>query len=109
MLTNLLFDFKPSNDNKSVLAMQILIFSLASNNGHFYPPEPFHEPSTSPPPRPQYNILPTSASCELLCTLYLIHGVFFLHWAFPKKLKYGKPRLGESTLTKIDLDTPNLA
>ena len=23
----------------------------------------------------------------------------FLHWASPKKLKYGKPRLGESTLT----------
>ena len=23
----------------------------------------------------------------------------FLHGAFPKKLKYGKPRLGESTLT----------
>ena len=27
----------------------------------------------------------------------------------PKKLKYVKPRLGESTLTKIVLDTPNLA
>ena len=27
-----------------------------------------------------------------------IQGVF-LHWASPKKLKYGKPRLGESTLT----------
>ena len=25
--------------------------------------------------------------------------VFFLHWASPKKLKYGKPRLGDSTLT----------
>ena len=25
-------------------------------------------------------------------------GVFF-HWYPPKKLKYGKPRLGESTLT----------
>ena len=24
---------------------------------------------------------------------------FFLHWYPPKKLKYGKPRLGESTLT----------
>ena len=23
----------------------------------------------------------------------------FFHWASPKKLKYGKPRLGESTLT----------
>ena len=23
----------------------------------------------------------------------------FLHWASPKKLKYGKPRLGESPLT----------
>ena len=28
----------------------------------------------------------------------LIQGVFF-HWYPPKKLKYGKPRLGESTLT----------
>ena len=36
----------------------------------------------------------------------LVQGVFF-HWASPKKLKYGKPRLGESTL--IGLDTPNLA
>ena len=26
-------------------------------------------------------------------------GCFFLHWYPPKKLKYGKPRLGESTLT----------
>ena len=32
----------------------------------------------------------------------------FLHWASPKKLKYVKLRLGESTLTKIVLDTPNL-
>ena len=37
-----------------------------------------------------------------------IQGVFFSHWYPPKKLKYGKPRLGESTLTKIVLDTPNL-
>ena len=27
----------------------------------------------------------------------------------PKNQKYGKPRLGESTLTYIGLDTPNLA
>ena len=27
-----------------------------------------------------------------------LQGVFF-HWYPPKKLKYGKPRLGESTLT----------
>ena len=32
-----------------------------------------------------------------LCSL-IIQGVF-LHWASPTKLKYGKPRLGESTLT----------
>ena len=37
-----------------------------------------------------------------------IQGVF-LNWYPPKKLKYGKPRLGESTLTYIGLDTPNLA
>ena len=35
-------------------------------------------------------------------------GCFFLHWS-PKKFKYGKCRLGESTLTQILLDTPNLA
>ena len=29
---------------------------------------------------------------------YQIQGVF-LHWASPKKLKYGEPGLGESTLT----------
>ena len=34
----------------------------------------------------------------LLSFLSQIRGVF-LHWAFPKKLEYGKPRLGESTLT----------
>ena len=28
-----------------------------------------------------------------------IQGVFFFHWYPPKKLKYGKHRLGESTLT----------
>ena len=33
----------------------------------------------------------------------------FFHWYPPKKLKYGKPRLGESTLTQIGQDTPNLA
>ena len=32
----------------------------------------------------------------------------FFHWASPKKLKYGKPRLGESTLTQIVLDIPNV-
>ena len=35
-----------------------------------------------------------------------IQGVFLTG---KKKLKYGKPRLGESTLTWIGLDTPNLA
>ena len=30
----------------------------------------------------------------------------FFHWVSPKKLRYGKPRLGESTLTYIVLDTP---
>ena len=28
-----------------------------------------------------------------------LYRVFFSHWASPKKLKYGNPRLGESTLT----------
>ena len=32
-------------------------------------------------------------------TYLIVQGVFFLHWYLPKKLKYGKPRLGESTLT----------
>ena len=35
-------------------------------------------------------------------------GCFF-NWYPPKKLKYVKPRLAESTLTWIGLDTPNLA
>ena len=34
---------------------------------------------------------------------------WFFHWYPPKKLKIGKPRLGESMLTYIVLDTPNLA
>ena len=29
----------------------------------------------------------------------MYHTGCFFHWASPKKLKYGKPRLGESTLT----------
>ena len=37
------------------------------------------------------------------------HTGCFLHWASPKMLKYVKPRLGESTLTQIILDIPNLA
>ena len=31
----------------------------------------------------------------------LFYRVFFCHWASPKKLKYAKPRLGESTLTRL--------
>ena len=31
-------------------------------------------------------------------TILLIRGDFF-HWYLPKKLKFGKPRLSESTLT----------
>ena len=37
------------------------------------------------------------------------HTGCFLHWASPKKIKYGEPRLDKSTLTKIVLDTTNLA
>ena len=37
----------------------------------------------------------------------VIYRVICFHWYPPKKLKYGKPRLGESTLTYIGLDTPN--
>ena len=33
----------------------------------------------------------------------------FCDWCPPKKLKYGKPRLGEPTSTQIAPDTPNLA
>ena len=44
-----------------------------------------------------------------LYTIYNIYRVFLLHWYPPKKLKYGKPWLGESMLTYIGLDTPNLA
>ena len=34
----------------------------------------------------------------LLCSRLFMQGVFF-HWYPPKKLKYGKPRSGESKLT----------
>ena len=38
-----------------------------------------------------------------------IQRVIFVFTGYPpKKIKYGKPRLGESTLTQIGLDTPNL-
>ena len=30
---------------------------------------------------------------------FWMYRVIFFHWYPPKKLKYGKPRLGESTLT----------
>ena len=33
----------------------------------------------------------------------------FILLVLPQKVKHGKPRLGESTLTQIVLDTPNLA
>ena len=34
------------------------------------------------------------------CIVYTLYtGCFFLRWYPPKKLKYGKPRLGESTAT----------
>ena len=45
---------------------------------------------------------------EMVVAMVVVHGVFW-DCRPPKKFKYGKPRLGESTLTKIVLDTPNLA
>ena len=36
---------------------------------------------------------------ERLYQIQIYTGCFFSHWYPPKKLKYGKPRLGESTLT----------
>ena len=45
---------------------------------------------------------------ENLIHIIHIQGVFLTALP-PKKLKYVKPRLGESTLTYIVLDTPNLA
>ena len=39
-----------------------------------------------------------TSSCLVAWDWADIQGDFF-HWASPKKLKYGKPRLGESTLT----------
>ena len=36
--------------------------------------------------------------CRQVGLLSYVQGVF-LHWASPKISKYGKPRLGESTLT----------
>ena len=40
--------------------------------------------------------------------IHHIQGDFF-NWRPPKKLKYGKPRLGEYTLKWNVQDTPNLA
>ena len=34
----------------------------------------------------------------VVIVFFFVQGVFF-HWYPPKKSKYGKPRLGESTLT----------
>ena len=45
---------------------------------------------------------------DIGCSSLICTGCFF-NWYPPKKLKYGKPRLGESTLTQNGLDTPNLA
>ena len=36
---------------------------------------------------------------QIPCISRYGHTGCFLHWASPQKLKYGKPRLGESTLT----------
>ena len=36
--------------------------------------------------------------CSYIYIIYTLYRVFF-HWYPPKKLKYGKPRLGESTAT----------
>ena len=39
---------------------------------------------------------------DLVASTVIVQGVFSLgqaQWASPKKLKYGKPRFGESTLT----------
>ena len=44
---------------------------------------------------------------QTLCKIQ--HTGCFFNWYPPKKLKYRKPRLGESTLTLIGLDTPNIA
>ena len=38
-------------------------------------------------------------SNAILCLSVFLYRVFFSHWYPPKKLKYGKPGLGESTLT----------
>ena len=37
--------------------------------------------------------------CKELYLMCKDTGCFFFHWYPPKKLKYGNPRLGESTLT----------
>ena len=40
-----------------------------------------------------------SLSCSLWKSYPTMYKVFFFNWYPPKKLKYGKPRLGESTAT----------
>ena len=48
-----------------------------------------------------YNTFISETHCTILISVtgVIVQGVFFLHWYPPKELKYGKPRLGESTLT----------
>ena len=45
------------------------------------------------------NILATTFGKKAGRTFSCVFTGRFLHWASPKKLEYGKPRLGESTLT----------
>ena len=57
--------------------------------------------SSQPTPQWTYHLYIQAQSeyGELVCHVASVIQGVSLHWASPKKLKYGKPRLGESTLT----------
>ena len=50
------------------------------------------------PKVPNEGVADVQAASVTTAFIEYIQGVFF-NWYPPKKLKYGKPRLGESTLT----------
>ena len=74
--------------------------SLNAANAAIIPPSPHYVPCLNCLRTPSCSLGSSAGSSCTGC---------FLHCASPKKLKYGKPRLGESTLTYIVPDTPNLA
>ena len=74
-------DVESAGDNDWLVTMVLVVTQLLKEGG------------TVPPP---FNIIPTLKVTNIIVTI--IQGDFF-HWNPPKKLKFGKPRLGEFTFT----------